>query len=210
MVVKIYGFHISTCARLVELICKEKEIPYELVEFGEGEHKTPAFKEHQPFGQVPYIDDDGFILYESRAICRYLIKKYPNQGTLGLIPTDLRAKALFEQASSIEITNFDNFAGPLVVEKFHKPRLGGQTNEARAAVYLATLNAKMDAYEVILGKQKYLAGETLTLADLQHLPLGRLLCAAGQADIFSSRPNVARWWNELTSRPAWSAMKYCA
>ncbi|KAF9231972.1 glutathione S-transferase [Melanogaster broomeanus] len=186
MVIKIYSFPISTCARLVELICKEKDIPYELVDYREGEHKTPAFKEHQPFGQS-------------------LISE-----PLGLIPTDLRAKALFEQASSIEITNFDNFAGPLVVEKFHKPRLGGQTNEAKAAGYLATLNAKMDVYDVILGKQKYIAGETLTLADLQHLPLGRLLCTAGQADVFSSRPNVARWWNELTSRPAWNAMKYGA
>ncbi|KAF9244438.1 glutathione S-transferase [Melanogaster broomeanus] len=204
MVVKIYGFPISTCTRLVELICKEKEIPYELVDvdFRKGEHTSSAFKEHQPFGQVPYIDDDGFILYESRAICRYLIKKYPSQGTLGLIPTDLQAKALFEQASSIEITNFDNFAGPLVVEKFfNPPTKPGLLNT------LQLLNAKMDAYEVILGKQKYLAGETLTLADLQHLPLGRLLCTAGLADVFSSRPNVARWWNELTNRPAWNTMK---
>jgi glutathione S-transferase len=56
-------------------------------------------------------DDDGFILYETRAIARYIEAKYPNQGTK-LIPDDLKAKALFEQAASIEAFNFD----PLVVK----------------------------------------------------------------------------------------------
>ncbi|KAF9231919.1 glutathione S-transferase [Melanogaster broomeanus] len=209
MVLKLYGFPISTCTRLVALICKEKEIPYELivVDLTKGEQKTPAFMQHQPFGVIPYIDDDGFILYESRAICRYLIKKYPTQGTLGLIPTDLQAEAVFEQAASVEGTNFAANAIPLAIEEVFKPRRGLQTNEARAAEYLATLNAKLGAYDVILGKQKYLAGETVTLADLQHIPFGALLCTAGHADIFSSKPNVARWWNELTSRPAWNAVK---
>ncbi|KAF9238098.1 glutathione S-transferase [Melanogaster broomeanus] len=209
MVLKIHGFSVSTCTRLVALICKEKEIPYELtdVDIIKGESKSPAFKEYQPFGVVPYIDDDGFTLYESRAICRYLIKKYPNQGTLGLIPTDPQAEALFEQASSIEYTNFATSVGPLMGEKVFKLFHGLQTDEARAAEYLATLNAKMDVYEVILGKQKYLAGETVTLADLQHLPFGTLLCTSGYADVFASRPNVARWWSELSSRPAWIAVK---
>ncbi|KAF9231970.1 glutathione S-transferase [Melanogaster broomeanus] len=209
MVLKLHGFPLSTCTRLVALICKEKDIPYELiaVDLMKGEHKSPAFKEHQPFGQVPYIDDDGFILYESRAICRYLINKYPNQGTLGLIPTGLQAEALFEQASSVECTNFATTAGPLMAEKVFKPRRGLQTDEARAAEYLAGLNAKLDAYDVILGKQRYLAGETVTLADLQHLPYGALVCYSGHADVFSSRPNVARWWNEISDRPTWNAVK---
>ncbi|KAF9231929.1 hypothetical protein BU15DRAFT_55605, partial [Melanogaster broomeanus] len=65
----------------------QKEIPYELivVDLTKGEQKTPAFRQHQPFGVIrPYIDDDGFILCESRVICRYLVKKYPTQGTLSL------------------------------------------------------------------------------------------------------------------------------
>jgi len=65
-------------------------------------------------------DDEGFILYESRAIARYLIKKYPNQGT-PLIPTDLQAEALFEQAASIETFNFDAIVMAIAAEKVHKP-----------------------------------------------------------------------------------------
>ncbi|KAJ6626736.1 glutathione S-transferase, partial [Mycena sp. CBHHK59/15] len=50
-------------------------------------------------------DDNGFILYETRAICRYLSEKYADQGT-PLIPTSLKEKVLFEQATSIEFANF--------------------------------------------------------------------------------------------------------
>jgi len=69
---------------------------------------------------IHHKDDDGFILYESRAIVRYLIKKYPNQGTTGLIPTDPKEVALFEQAASVEVSNFDAYAAPLAYEKVFK------------------------------------------------------------------------------------------
>jgi glutathione S-transferase len=64
--------------------------------------------------------DDGFILYESRAICRYLAEKYAEQGTVGLIPPELRAKALFEQAASIEYANFQPYAWVIYVEGLSK------------------------------------------------------------------------------------------
>jgi glutathione S-transferase len=50
-------------------------------------------------------DDDGFILYESRAICRYLAEKYPNQGS-PILPAGLKERALMEQALSVELANF--------------------------------------------------------------------------------------------------------
>ncbi|KAG1740824.1 glutathione S-transferase [Suillus paluster] len=206
--VKLHGFTHSTCTRLVALVCKEKEIPYELisVNLAKGEQKEAAFIAVQPFGQVPYIDDDGFILYESRAIARYLIKKHPNQGT-PLIPTDPKAEALFEQAASIETSNFNAFVAPIVAEKIFKPRRGIATNEAVVAQLLGMLKAKLDVYDVILGKQQYLAGDSVTLADLTHLPYGDAFCHAGFAEEFESRPNVARWWKAISNRPAWLAVK---
>jgi len=69
---------------------------------------------------MPSKDDDGFILYESRAIARYIIKKYSNQGPQ-LIPTEPQAEALFEQAASIEVFNFTSFVAPIVAERVFKP-----------------------------------------------------------------------------------------
>jgi glutathione S-transferase len=64
-------------------------------------------------------DDDGFILYESRAMCRYIARKYASQG-IPLIPTELKAEALFEQAASIETSYFYKHASAAVVEGVFK------------------------------------------------------------------------------------------
>ncbi|KAF8557083.1 glutathione S-transferase [Imleria badia] len=209
MVVKIYGHAIAPAVKLVVQVCKEKEIPYEVVPVAvyKGEHKTPAFRQFQPFGQVPYIDDDGFILYEYRAICRYLVKKYEGQGTPGLIPNDPKSEALFEQAASIEYANFYPFALGLVTEKIIKKHRGLPADEARVDEYLKTLEAKLDAYNDILGKQAYLAGETLTLADLFHLPYAAIVIEELRCDVLKGRPNVARWWETISARPTWQAVK---
>jgi glutathione S-transferase len=61
------------------------------------------------------------VLYESRAICRYIAAKYADQGTPGLIPTGAKENALFEQAASVEMSNFDPYAGKALVEMFLKP-----------------------------------------------------------------------------------------
>jgi Glutathione S-transferase, N-terminal domain len=57
MTLSIHGVSSFTCTRRVALIAKERNVPYELVpvNFATGEHKQPAYIEHQPFGQVPYI-----------------------------------------------------------------------------------------------------------------------------------------------------------
>lgn len=64
-------------------------------------------------------DDDGFILFESRAIGRYVATKYSNQG-ISLIPTDLKANAKFEQGASIETADFDPSASSFAFEKVFK------------------------------------------------------------------------------------------
>ncbi|KAI9568182.1 glutathione S-transferase [Boletus coccyginus] len=212
MVLKIHGHAVAPLVRLVAEVCKEKEIPYEVVNVAvyKGEHKTPAFKAFQPFGQVPYIDDDGFILYESRAICRYLVKKYEGQGTPGLVPNDPKSEALFEQAASIEYSNFYPFALGLATEKIIKKHRGLPADEARVSECLASLNAKLDAYNVILGKQPYLSGENITLADLFHLPYGAIVIEELGCNVLENRPNVARWWEAISTRSAWQAVKVSA
>ncbi len=64
-------------------------------------------------------DDNGFKLYESRAIGRYVAKKYGKNS--GLIPADLTADALFEQAASVELSYFDGPATGIAKERVFKP-----------------------------------------------------------------------------------------
>ena len=123
MVLKLYGNPHSTCTNRVRTVAEELGVPLELVtiDFAKGEHKAPEFVAVQPFGQVPYLDDDGFKLFESRAISRYLALKHGGIGKLIPDPADLKKTALFEQAVSIEVSNFDAFAAQLAWENIFKP-----------------------------------------------------------------------------------------
>ncbi|KIJ64564.1 hypothetical protein HYDPIDRAFT_154224 [Hydnomerulius pinastri MD-312] len=209
MVLKLYGHAHTICTRRVAVVIKELDIPYEFVrvDFLNGETRDPEFLEKQPFGQLPYIDDGGFILFESRAIARYLVKKYTLKGSPSLIPSKPKEEAIFEQAASIETTNFEPHAMGISLEKFYNPMCGTPTNEARLLEHAALLDAKMGAYESILSRHQYLAGDSITLADLFHLPFGKAVVDAGFGDIFEKRPNLGRWWIDVSTRPSWLAVK---
>ncbi|KAJ2924531.1 hypothetical protein H1R20_g12569, partial [Candolleomyces eurysporus] len=158
------------------------------------------------WGRIFEQDDDGFILYESRAISRYIAEKYATQGTT-LIPRDAKAKALFEQAASVETANFDGFAGKAVMEKVFKPAFAGtKPDEAFFETQITELGKKLDVYDKILSKQKYLAGNEVTLADLFHLPYAALLPQTG-SKVIEERPNVARWIDDLKARASWQTVK---
>ncbi|KAF6755336.1 glutathione S-transferase [Ephemerocybe angulata] len=209
MVLKLYGWPKSTCTQRVGMALIEKGVPFEfvMVDLFKGESKTPEYLQKQPFGQVPYIDDDGFTLYESRAIARYIAEKYAAKGTPNLLPiADVRARARFEQAASVEVADFDAFAGRAVFEMVFKPMMGGKSDEAVFQDLITSLSAKLDVYDKILATQKYMAGNEISLADLFHLPYGVLLATAG-SDVMQAKPNVKRWFDDLTSRPSWQAVK---
>jgi glutathione S-transferase len=76
-----------------------------------------------------------------------------------LIPTEPKAHAKFEQAASVEYAQFNPIAGIILWEKVVKPRRGEAANEERVKELIPQLESKLDGYEAILSKQKYLAGD---------------------------------------------------
>ncbi len=74
MILKLYGSAMSTARVLVTIL--EMDLPYEhiLIDIAKGDQKSAAYKELQPFGKVPAFEDDGFLIFESRAICKYLAR----------------------------------------------------------------------------------------------------------------------------------------
>ncbi|KAJ7280745.1 thioredoxin-like protein [Mycena rebaudengoi] len=175
---------------LVDLILTEKQVPYERipVDMANGQHKTPEFIAMHPFGKIPVLDDDGFILCETRAICRYLADKYADKGT-PLLPTDLKNKALFEQAASFEYTNFHppGAQGLYTIVETLSIHSYSDVSPDHIKDALSAVSEKLAVYDVILGKQKLIGGnitclplcqtaahvwpslQELTLVDLFHL-----------------------------------------
>lgn len=207
MAIKVYGAAASTCTKRVLTTLVEKNVPYELVpvNFAAGEHKTPEFLKKQPFGKMPVLEDDGFLVYESRAICKYIAKKYAGQGTK-LIPADedVKGYALFEQACSIEQNYFNGPAEGLAVERIFKKFRGLEADENRVSQLATELDATLSVYDSILAKQTYLAGNEVTVADLYHLPYGKLAKDLGFGHLFEKYPNVNKWFESLEKRESWT------
>ncbi|TFL00682.1 glutathione S-transferase [Pterulicium gracile] len=210
MVYMVYGVDASTCTQRVALAFHEKKVPFQFaaIDHYSGEHKSSEFVAKQPFGRIPYLDDDGFTLFESRAIGRYIASKHPDQGT-PLIPTGEKALAKFEEAMSIEAFNFEAYAYRAVAEGVFKEMFhSGTPDPAVVKGFMDVLSTKLDTYEKILSNQKYLAGDTITLADINHLPYGSMLPLLKLDTLENpARPHVARWWRERQERPSWQAVK---
>ncbi|KAF9891739.1 hypothetical protein FE257_003220 [Aspergillus nanangensis] len=210
MALKLHGLPVSTCTRRVRVALAEKGLDVELVvvDLFKGEQKTPAYlNELQPFGKIPVLEDSetGVKIFESRAIAQYIATKYRGQGTeLAPPETDLKAYALYQQALSIEQSYFDPLVSGIAYEKVFKTRKGhGETDEARVKSLLSQLDLTLEGYERLLSKQKYLAGDNLTIADLSHLPYGTMVEQFGFAELIPKYPHFQKWWEGLKARDSW-------
>ncbi|CAE6389414.1 unnamed protein product [Rhizoctonia solani] len=204
--VKLYGMPYSTCTKRVWTTAKEIGVDVTIVpvDLAKGAHKDPAYIEnYHPFGIIPVLEDeDGTKIYESRAIARYLVAKYGKGSPLLPAASDAKAYGLFEQAASIEYSSFDPSASGLAFERVFGPMRGLEPNKDLVKKYVDTLDAKLDGYERILAKQKYLAGDTFTLADLFHLPYGKMVYDL-EPQLFSKREHLKKWWEDISARSSW-------
>lgn len=198
----VYGNPMSTCTRKVLCVLAEKDAPFEfsLVDFTKGQHKQPAFLARQPFGQVPAIEHDGFQLFESRAICRYLDETLEGAK---LIPGDARARARVEQWISVESANFTPHAMKIIYQLLLGPMRGLTPDMKVVEAGRAALGRTLTIMEAQLGKTDYLAGSVFTLADLVYLPYIEFLFACEQGDLITGHPLVGAWWTRCSTRPSW-------
>lgn len=91
-------------------------------------------------------------------------------------------------------------------ESSHHDRMKGLggPDEELVTKYAAELDGVLAVYDGILAKQKYLAGDEITLPDIFHLPYGSMVRGLGYDGLFEKYPNVKRWWDELVARESWT------
>lgn len=203
--VKVYGPPLSTAVSRVLACLLEKDVPFQLlpVNMAKGEHKKIDYLKIQPFGQVPAFQDESITLFESRAISRYVCDKYANQGNKGLFGTDLLEKASIDQWLEAEGQSFNPPSSVLVFQLAFAPRMKIKQDEKLIKQNEAKLASVLDVYDKRLGESRYLAGDDFTLADLSHLPNAQYLNGTDVGELFKSRKNVERWWDEISSRESW-------
>jgi glutathione S-transferase len=170
---------------------------YELcvIDFAKREHKQEPHLSRQPFGQIPAIDDDGFNLFESRAICRYDNAKAGGR----LVPSALREQALMEQWISVEQSNFSPHAMKFVYHYvFKRPQEPVVLEAAEAA-----LDKALHALSKPLSTQPYLVGEQFTIADIGYMPYLEHFAATPIQQKLEQFPHVVAWWARLRERESW-------
>jgi glutathione S-transferase len=199
---KIYGhpWSINTRKALLVLAEKRAEAELVLVMIPKGEQRRPEHLARHPFGKVPVLEDDGFVLFETRAINRYLDEKL---GGVPLVPRDRRAVALVDQWINVADVYFAPHAGPVIVETLFRPYLGGEKNEAAVRSGREGMQAALDALDRRLARAEHLAGDEFSLADIQFMPYFEYLARIGEGEHVERREHLRRWWRRVEARDAW-------
>ena len=195
--IKLYGSPLSTCTRKVLMTLGETNTSYEMmtIDFATGAHKKEPHISRQPFGRIPAIDDDGFAMFESRAIARYIAEKTKSP----LIPNDIHARAKMEQWISIETSEFAPHAMKFVYEHTFKRKQEQSVLDAAAAALKTTLGV-MSAQ---LAKTPFISGDAFTIADIGFMPYLEYVMASPAKELVAPYERVVAWWEKIRARPAW-------
>jgi len=201
---KLHGMRGSTCTRCVIMTLEEIGCDYELniVDLRKGEHKQPDFMtQKQPFGQIPVLNDGDFQMFESRAIGRYLASTRDKTGLL-YPESSPQTRAIIDQWLSVNQAHYSAVDG-VVSQILFAPLFGGKTNDDKVKELTAKAHVVWKVVDEQLAKNKWLAGENMTIADIFYFPYTHLITLIPQyKDFMDSYPNIKRWWGELTSKPS--------
>ncbi|KAH7692353.1 Glutathione transferase protein [Dioscorea alata] len=186
----------------------EKDIQFKLVDIHEGHQMSPGFLNLQVSARapVPGFEDGDTILFESRAICRYVAEKYAKQKNRYLLGRDLLERASIEQWLKSEELSFDPPSWTLVCNLAFAPftNIGEQEKSLLLEQNENKLAKVLDVYDQRLSGSRFLAGNEFTLADLFHLPNSHYLANSEEwGHLFKSRKHVRRWWKKISNRPSW-------
>ena len=198
----IYGPGYSTFARTVRLALEEKGADYDLVEVDllSGAGQSAEHLARHPFGKVPAFEHDGFALYETDAIVRYVDESFP--GT-DLVPADARSRARMNQAMSVLASYaYPCLIGQIFMQRAVMPIIGNASDEAAIAAALPNAETALGALEQLIDGNRYLAGERLSLADLLLIPIYDYARRTPEGEkLLQATPNLRRWWDEVRTRP---------
>jgi glutathione S-transferase len=202
MSVILHGPGYSTYARTARLALEEKGVAYELneVDLFTGKGQAPEHLARQPWGKVPAFEHDGFNLFETLAITRYIDEAFPGPA---LQPADVKARARMTQICGIvDSYAYGAILGKLAWQELIVPMQGGTPDAAIAAEGLAGAKKSLDVLEGLAGSD-LLCGGAVSLADLHLLPVVEYLRMTKEGGAaFATKPKLSAWWEKMNARPS--------
>ena len=197
----------SPNARRVWIFMKEKGIDVDRVpvDIRAGENLKPEYLAKNPMGRVPVLElDDGTCLAESVAICRYFESLHPDPCLFGEGGLEAANIEMWNRRAELNFAMnaagaFRNITGFFKDRETCVPEWGRVcTDEAKS---------KLGVFEDQLGKSEYLAGDRFSIADISmgvFYGFAGMIEKMAQVDFALDRPNLKRWYEQISKRPSFA------
>lgn len=192
----------SPFGRAVMATLEEKGARYRLARLAP---KSPEHLALHPFGRIPIFEHDGFRLYETQAIQRYIDRVLPSPA---LTPDDPKRAARMDQVMNINDWYLFQGVGNVII--FHRvvgPRVLGTTPDEEAIrAAMPKAHVVFDELARLLGQQSYFAGDTISLADLLVAPAMAFFPLTPEwSELGARHPNLVAWLERMQARPSMKA-----
>jgi len=170
MAVELHGYKYSVYLRVARIVLAEKGVAYRRVEVNPfAEDLSQSYLDLHPFGRVPALVDDDFVLYETVAISRYIDEAFSGPA---LQPKEPRKRARMGQIISIvDSYSYWPMVRQLYVQRVSGPRRGRPTNEEEVRRGIDGSERALAALEAISNEGEQLAGGDPSLADFHLAPI---------------------------------------
>jgi glutathione S-transferase len=195
--IRVWGRNTSVNVQKVMWAIGELDLPHERIDVGGafGKNREPAYLAMNPNGLVPTLEEDGFFLWESNSIVRYLAAKF---GSGRLEPTDLRERARANSWMDWQLS----VGSPAIFGMFWGLIRTPPEKRDHAAIAASRekTTAAMKILDAQLAKTAFVAGETLSMGDIPTALMAyrfrRLVPERSGLD------NLERWFGAIEKRPA--------
>jgi glutathione S-transferase len=194
-VLKLHYHPFSTYSRRVRIALIEKNLTAELIELdmARGAHRAPGYLALSPYGRVPTLEDDGFVLYESTAILEYLEATHP---TPPLVPGDARGRALVAMHVKLGDIQLARQTGIIIFPKRFLPK--DRWDEGAMAQAKKEIEKHLAIVERQIGEREWMVGDRYSLVEVCYTPFVQFLPLME----ITPPPAVAAWTARMLARPS--------
>lgn len=198
----VYGIPGSPYVRAALMTLEEKGARYRLSAVAPGSLKSAEHLARHPFGRIPALQHGTFRLYETQAIVRYIDRVVPAPS---LTPANPQAAGRMDQILNVnDWYLFQGVASVIGFQRIVGPRLMGlKTDENAIAAAIPKARGVFDELARQLGESRFLAGESVSLADLAVAPQLDFLRDTPEWDLLTAKhENLRAWMDRMAARPS--------